>query len=290
MKKRFIFLLLILLSFTSTHMTVRILCLLLLVLNAQAVEIVLTDSDDQAAYLYAPTEKPMEGKTYWLAIGVHGAGGEGKGANGIGYWAKDDVIVLGPSFLQPKRDDKAPKKVGMPLESYQMCGPTHEAKLKALITEVAKTWKIHPKVFLHGFSAGAQFVHRFAMKNPEMVAGVSAASAGSWSTRGFGEINPTASHIPFAISCGQYDRDKSMPSAPLSRLEWMQDFAKALEEAHFDVESRVIPNTGHKATGDTMALAEACFQRARALSFSRSVLLACDFNAINPLWSLRGEP
>ena len=267
----------------------RILFLLLLVIKVQAVEIVFTDNESQKAYLYAPTEKPMKGKTYWLAIGVHGAGGEGKGANGIGYWAKDDVIVLGPSFLQPKRDEKAPKTAGMPLDSYQMCGPTHEAKLKTLIAEVGKTWKIHPKVFLHGFSAGAQFVHRFAMKNPELVAGVSAASAGSWSTRGFGEINPAASHIPFAISCGQYDRDKSMPSASLSRLEWMQDFAKALQEAHFDVESRVIPNTGHKATGDTMALAEACFQRARALSFSRSVLLACDFNAINPLWSLKGK-
>ena len=248
-----------------------------------AAETLFTDSEGQKAYLYTPTEKPTEGKTYWLAIGVHGAGGEGKGGGGIGYWAKDDVIVLGPSFLQPKRDANAPKTDKMPLDSYQMCGPTHEAKLKALIEEVGKTWKFHPKVFLHGFSAGAQFVHRFAMKNPGMVAGVSAASAGSWSTRGFGEINPAASHIPFAVSCGEYDREKSMPSAPLSRLDWMQEFAKTLKEAHFDVESRVIPNTGHKATADTMALVEACFQRARAVNFSNTVMVASDFNATNPL-------
>lgn len=258
--------------------------------SANAVETVLTDSEGQKAYLYTSTEKPIDGKTYWLAIGVHGAGGEGKGGGGIGCWAKDDVIVLGPSFLQPKRNENAPKADGPPPESYQMCGPTHEAKLKALIAEVGKTWKLQPKVFLHGFSAGAQFVHRFAMKNPEMVAGVSAASAGSWSTRGFGEINSAASGIPFAISCGQYDRDKSGPSSPLSRLEWMQEFAKALQEAHFDVESRVIPNTGHKATADTMSLAEACFQRARAVNFSRTVMLACDFNAVNPLWSFSSEP
>lgn len=255
-----------------------------------AAETQLKDSEGQAAYLYTPSEKLMEGKTYWLAIGVHGAGGEGKGGGGIGYWAKDDVIVLGPSFLQPKRDENAPKTDGPPPESYQMCGPTHEAKLKALIAEVGKTWKLHPKVFLHGFSAGAQFVHRFAMKNPELVAGVSAASAGSWSTRGFGEINPAASGIPFAISCGQYDRETSGPSSPLNRLEWMLEFAKALKDAHFDVESRVIPNTGHKATADTMALAEACFQRARALSFSPTVMIASDLNATNPLWSFSGEP
>lgn len=257
---------------------------------ANAVETVLNDSEGQKAYLYTPTEKPMEGKIYWLAIGVHGAGGEGKGANGIVSWAKDDVIVLGPSFLQPKREEEAPKTDGLPPQSYQMCGPTHEAKLKALIAEVGKTWKLHPKVFLHGFSAGAQFVHRFAMKNPELVAAVSAASAGSWITRGFGEINPAASRIPFTISCGQYDREKSGPSSPLNRLEWMQEFAKALKDAHFDVESRVIPNTGHKATADTMALAEACFQRARALNFSPTVMIACDFNATNPLWSFSGEP
>jgi poly(3-hydroxybutyrate) depolymerase len=261
--------------------------------SANGVESILTDSEDQKAYLYTPTEKPIEGKTYWLSIGVHGAGGEGNGANGIASWAKDDVIVLGPTFLQPKRDEKAPKTDGPPPESYQMCGPTHEAKLEALIAEVGKTWKLHPKVFLHGFSAGAQFVHRFAMKHPELVAGVSAASAasaGSWSTRGFGEINPAASGIPFAISCGQYDHEKSGPSSPLNRLEWMQEFAKALKDAHFDVESRVIPNTGHKATADTMALAEACFQRARAVNFSRTVMLACDFNETNPLWSFSSKP
>jgi poly(3-hydroxybutyrate) depolymerase len=272
------------------RLLIPLLLVLCLSIASFAAETQFKDSEDQTAYLYTPADRPAEGKTYWLAVGVHGAGGDGKGGGGIGHWAKDDVIVLGPSFLQPKWDETTPKPVGLPPESYQMCGPTHEAKLKALIAEVGKTWKLRPRVFLHGFSAGAQFVHRFAMKNPELVAGVSAASAGSWSTRGFGEINPAASQIPFAISCGQYDREKSGPSSPLNRVDWMQEFAKALREAHFDVESRVIMNTGHKVTADTMALAETCFQRARAVNFSRTVMLACDFNGTNPLWSVSGEP
>lgn len=269
----------------------RYLLPLLLSLTAHAAETTLKDSEGRTAYLYTPTDKPEKDKTYWLVIGVHGVGGDGKGAAGLAEWAKDDVIVLGPSFNEvkpPAADAKPehakPKPVTPMAESYQMNGPAHEAKLKALIKEVGKTWKTHPKVFLHGFSAGAQFVHRFTMKNPDLVAGVSAASAGSWSD----DIHPAAATVPFAISCGQYDKAKSWPEAPMHRLEWMQAFEKALTAAHFDVQARVIANVGHQSNADTLAFAWSAFQRARSLNYSRSVLLSCDFNECNPLWSAQG--
>jgi predicted esterase len=264
--------------------------LAIIMASANAAETKFKDSENLDAYLHTPTDQPVEGKTYWLAIGVHGLGGDGKGANGLAGWAKDDVIVLGPTFLQPKAEAEVPNTDGPPTVSYQMCGPSHETKLKALIEAVGKTWKLHPKVFLHGFSAGAQFAHRFAMKNPELVAGVSAASAGSWSTRGLGDINPAASRMPFAISCGEHDRGKSSDDSPLGRLEWMQEFAGALNAAHFDVTAQEIVNTSHQSTPQTLALAAACFQRARSVNFSRSVMVACDFNEANPLWSCRAEP
>jgi len=69
----------------------------------------------------------------------------------------------------------------------------------------------------------------------------------------------------------------------------MKEFAGALNDQHFDVESRVLVNTGHKANEDTMALAEECFERARALNFSRTVMLALGFNEANPLWQLSSE-
>ncbi len=267
----------------------RYLLPVILSFTAHAAETTLKDSEGRSAYLYTPTDTPEKNKTYWLAIGAHGGGGDGKKAGGIADWAKDDVIVLGPSFSVAEKDGDEEKT--LPPEAYQMAGPAHVEKVKALIAEVAKIWKIHPKVFLHGFSAGAQFVHRFAMKEPELVAGVSSASAGTWSTRGFGEINPAASRIPFAISCGQYDQKKSkaISGAPLSRLEWMHEFAEALHKAHFDVEARVIPNIGHKHSDDTSAFAATAFQRAKALNYSRTVLLSCDFNDTNPLWAMHGD-
>lgn len=256
-----------------------ILCtiLCLLTFSAPAAETTLKDSEGRMAYLYTPGAEAVKDKIYWLAIGVHGAGGDGKGAAGLAAWAQDDVIVLGPSFVESAPDAE-------PGQAYQMNGPTHEAKLKALIAEVGKTWKLRPKVFLHGFSAGAQFVHRFAMKNPELVAGVSAASAGRWSD----EINAAASTVPFAVSCGEYDRAKSWPEAPLNRLEWMQAFAGELRKAHFDVAERVIANAGHKQTEETLAFAATAFARARALNFSRTVLLSAHFNEANPLWEVSG--
>jgi predicted esterase len=274
-------------------MKTRILYLLLLAFNAQAAESTITDSTGQKAVIYTPTDKPVEGKKYWLAIGINSLSSDGKGAAGLDKWATDDVIAMGPRFLKPQGDeakkDEPKTDAPKPDDKAEVAPLTPEDRLKNLIAEVGKTWKVHPKVFLHGFSEGAQFVHQFAMKYPELVAGVSIASEGSWNTHGFGEINPTASHVPFAVSCGEYDRDKPNKESPIGRLEWMEAFAKTLKEANFDVEARKIPNAGHKITADTMALARACFERARVVNFSPTVMIACDFNATNPLWSFSGE-
>ena len=44
-------------------------------------------------------------------------------------------------------------------------------------------------MFLHGFSAGSQFVHRFAMNHSKRVCGVSAHSGGTWATDDYGKIS-----------------------------------------------------------------------------------------------------
>jgi hypothetical protein len=62
-------------------------------------EVVVKDKEGMDAWVYLPTAEPMPGKIYWLVVGVHGLGGKGKGAMGLSPWAVDDVIVLGPSFV-----------------------------------------------------------------------------------------------------------------------------------------------------------------------------------------------
>ena len=241
-------------------------------------ETTLNDDDGSTAWLYTPTEKPDPAKTYWLVVGVHGVGTNGKGACGAAYLAKafDDVIVLGPSFGQPKRVEGAPRPPGMPRDSYQMSGPTHEAKLAALIAEVGKTWKLHPKIVVHGFSAGAQFAHRFAFKHPEQVAGVSAHSGGSWAKlEGDDKINPAAKSILFAVSCGEDDNGSGGPPGTATRIDGAKQFAENLKSLGFTLQLRTWPGVAHDFAPGLMPMTKALVEKVRAAS-ARSETAAGD--------------
>ncbi len=240
-------------------------------LAAFADEIDLQSADGLTSYLYTPQEKPDDHKTYWIVVGVHGAGGNGKGACGIANWATDfdDVVVLGPSFAQRQRDSNrdpsAPRPTGMPLDVFQMSGPVHEAKLNELIAEIGKTWKLHPMIILHGFSAGAQFSHRFAFKHPELVAGVSAHSAGSWARlEGDDRINPAAKSIPFVVSCGEEDKGSGGPNSGLTRIEGVKQFAADLQSLGFSVELKTWPGIGHEQSVESKAFAKTIVEQVKA--------------------------
>lgn len=234
--------------------------------SLHANETAIPDANGLTHWLYTPTEKSVAGKTYWLVVGVHGAGGTGKGAGGVATWATDfdDVIVLGPSFAQPKRDPNAPRPATMSRDIFQMSGPTHEAKLSELIARIRKNWNLHPKIFLHGFSAGAQFSHRYAFHHPELVAAVSAHSGGSWAKLdGDDRINPAAKLIPFTVSCGEDDRGSGGPSGTPPRIEGARRFAEQLLSLGFEVEFKTWPSVGHQQTPDAKALGRALLEKTR---------------------------
>ena len=122
---------------------------------ASAGEEMIKDSQGMDCFVYTPD--PVDAaKTYQLVVGVHGARGKGNGAAGMADWAKrGDVIVIGPSF-DTKNENP-----------FQNGDGIHADKLIALFEGLGKHYKLRDKMFLHGFSAGSQFVHRFAMNHPK---------------------------------------------------------------------------------------------------------------------------
>ena len=211
-------------------------------------ETVIKDSQGMDCFVYTPD--PIDpGKTYQLVVGVHGAGGRGNGAAGMQGWAKrGDVIVIGPSF-----ETKGERP-------YQNGDGVHAEKLIALFEGLKKEHKLRDRMFLHGFSGGSQFSHRFAMLHPELVCGVSAHSGGTWATDGYGEFSTSAKGIPFAVSCGEKDTAKAFPEAPFNRLEWFGRFRDEIDKKRFAHIAASWPEAGHNISPGAWDFAKQCFQ------------------------------
>jgi len=193
-------------------------------------------------YLYTPDDLDPA-RTYWLVVGVHGKGGNGKGACGMAGWVKKgNVIVVGPSFP----------------DGYQMLKHDTDRQLVGLFAALHKEFRLYPNLFIYGFSGGSQYAHRFTLKYPEIVIGCAAHSGGTWSD----ELEPRAADVPMVISCGEKDLAKSMPDYPMHRYEWCQSFARKLDEAGFYFKVRFWPDVGHAASPGSARLTEECFNLA----------------------------
>jgi predicted esterase len=191
-------------------------------------------------YLYTP-DKIEQGKTYWLVVGVHPYKGDGRGAGGLADWVKrGDCIVVGPTF---------------PSEGYQGLQKESDRQLIGVFAELKKKYSLHPKMFLAGFSGGAQFAHRFALKCPDEVVGCAAHSGGTWAD----QLGERAVGVPFAVSCGEKDTAKTTPDAPMSRVEWAKAFVGKLQTGGFYFKARVWPGVGHEFTRGARDLTEECF-------------------------------
>ncbi|MFN3168613.1 MAG: hypothetical protein ACE37H_16255 [Phycisphaeraceae bacterium] len=221
--------------------------------DASAKEIQGKDAQGRDFWVYTPDEIDPD-KTYTLVVGVHGYRGNGKGAAGYAKWVNQyDVIVLGASYNN---------------DGYQYLQHGSDEQTVALVQQLRKQYKLNEKVFIAGFSGGAQYAHRFAMKYPDLVAGCAAHSGGTWATGDYAERavpNPEARGVLFVISCGEKDTGKSFAEAPMGRLEWAKKYAAMLEEGGFVYDARWVRDVGHRPSPTSRQMTADCFEASTKL-------------------------
>lgn len=178
-------------------------------------------------YLYAP-KAYAPNRAWTLFIGIHGSGGTGLDCWNLWqpYAEQEGFILLCPTLSDASGG------------WYQNDG---ESKTWAAINQVSSKYNIKSRLFIVGFSAGAQFVQGFSFDYPQAVQAVTVLSAGNYyppSRQAYG--------IPFLIVIG--DRDD--PAA----INGSAQFAQALANNGSGVSYWLLPGVGHEITSKTKQL------------------------------------
>ena len=178
-------------------------------------------------YLYAP-ENYSPDHEWPLFIGIHGSGGTGLDCWNLWqpYAEKEGFILLCPSIADAGGG------------WYQDVG---EIVVWDVIGEAKKQYKVGQKMFIAGFSAGAQFVQGFAFNYPQYVSGVSVLSAGNYY-----RVSLSAKSIPFLVVIGERDQASSVAQSA--------QFYQSLTQNGFDVQYQVLPGVGHAVTKEGVNL------------------------------------
>jgi predicted esterase len=185
-------------------------------------------------YLYVPKAYSPD-KEWPLFIGIHGAGG-----NGLQCWQlwqryadKEGFILLCPSIP------------GYPDGFYQNVG---EDTVWSSVAEVQKEYRIQPRMFFSGFSAGAYFIQGFAYDYSQAVSGLSILSAGMY-------IDPSAFSelVPMVVVIGDQDNATSVQNS--------RAFVEGLQAYGFDVQYKVMPGVGHAVTKEGVDLTLQLFRK-----------------------------
>ena len=194
-------------------------------------------------WLYTPDTVDKD-KTYWLAVGVHGHRGNGKGAAGLAGWVNkmDNVIVIGPTF--PSTDPY-----------YQVLQGKTDKQLLDIFKTLQKEFKLHDKMFIYGFSGGSQFAHRFTMKHPRYVIAASTHSGGTW------EKGPSSSSkkVLWTLSCGLKDTAISA-GGDQSRIDYFRDFFSRMHRSKSFSYKVFVTDKGHRPDGNVFKNTQECFR------------------------------
>lgn len=185
-------------------------------------------------YLYVP-ENYSPDREWPLFVGIHGAGG-----NGLQCWQLWQAYADQEGFIL-----LCPSIPGFPDGFYQDVG---ENTVWSAVMEVKKEYRVKPRMFMAGFSAGAFFIQGFTYHYPRYVSGLSILSSGLY-------INPNAfaELIPILVVIGDADHAASVQNS--------QHFVSGLRQYGFDVQYEVMPGVGHRVTEQGISMTLELFRK-----------------------------
>lgn len=178
-------------------------------------------------YLYLPSGYTAE--IEWpVFVGIHGFGSDGTSCLALWqeYADREGYVLVCPSM--------GDEHGGW----YQDAG---EKVLKAVLKNVRQECRVQDRIFLAGFSAGAQFVQGFAFAYPESVTGVAVLSSGNYF-----EPSSDARSVPFLVVIGDKDNPVGLRGANL--------FNEMLKKDGFSIALVLLPGVKHEVTSEAKEL------------------------------------
>ena len=164
-----------------------------------------------------------------LVPGLNGKGEDMIDQRWIEFADKTHKIIIAPTFVFEGDDAFAKKK------SYQYPNVWSGNALKTIFKKIAKKKGYQIKsLYMMGFSAGAQFVGRYAFANPQQVKKCAIIASGG--------NDKITSHVGVKFFYGIGYNDAS------NRREFANTFEKEAAKHNIDVVKKVYAGTGHTLT------------------------------------------
>jgi poly(3-hydroxybutyrate) depolymerase len=187
-------------------------------------------------YLYLP-EGDRFSQGLPVFVGIHGFGGSGRDCWSLWYpYARKEGFVLICPTITDSRGGW-----------YQSEG---ESKVVAIVNQVYKDHQTDNKVFIAGFSAGAQFAQGYAISYANWVRGVAVLSAGNYY-----KTTSNTGNIPYLVVIGGKDHPDGVAGA--------ERLVAEREYYGYPVTFLFLPNIGHVMSKEAKEATIALFREVR---------------------------
>ncbi|KAK7433550.1 hypothetical protein VKT23_020724 [Stygiomarasmius scandens] len=223
--------------------------------------------------LYVPKGHSFSGPELPLLVIIHGTRRQtGKYADKLKQFCEDhNVVLMTPLFPAGIEDPED-------LHNYKNIiynNIRFDTLLLSMIDQASRVWRLQTdRFYLHGFSGGGQFAHRFLYLYPDRLAGVSIGAPGritqpdtdhSWPA-GLGGVEQVfgicgvpnhraVAQVPIQLVVGEEDENTALlklakkknqaESEAENRVERIQWLKAAWEKCGIQSELAVVPGVGH---------------------------------------------